>query len=57
MAEIKLRINQELKDDLKQIAKREGRSLNKQVEIFLEFAKGYYLHKDQKRISVKLEGL
>lgn len=73
MAEIKLRINQELKDDLKQIAKREGRSLNKQVEIFLDFATSCYLYSeaqedeeltkiadsraDQKRISVKLEDL
>lgn len=44
MAEIKLRINQELKDDLKKIAKDEGRSLNKQVEVFLDFAASCYMY-------------
>lgn len=44
MAEIKLRINQELKDDLKKIAKDEGRSLNKQIEVFLDFAASCHMY-------------
>ena len=44
MAEIKLRIDQELKDYLKKIAKDEGRSLNKQIEVFLDFAASCYMY-------------
>lgn len=38
MAEIKLRVKPLLKEQLKKIANDESRSLNKQIEVFLDFA-------------------
>lgn len=42
MAEIKLRVNPLLKEQLKKIANNESRSLNKQIEVFLDFAVDCY---------------
>ena len=60
MAEIKLRICDELKESLKKIAEIDKRSLNKSIELMLEDAVDNYKakqRKNQKRIRVNFEDL